>query len=283
MTGTRSLMAERAAMLRAAHQLIDDEPRIFSDPLALPILGAAGRHWLHENIAMYGTEPMRRARAMTTIRARFAEEELERAIGQGITQYVILGAGLDTFAYRRADVAERLTIFEVDHPATQQWKLERLAEAGIKVPRRVRFVPLDFNERTLAEGLALGGFDRGAPAFFSWLGVTYYLPRDAVLANLAFIGGLAAPSQVVFDFAVEYSALTPYFQDKMSQVVAQMGRDGELWQTRFVPEDLAAELARLGFSGTMHMTMEMADERYLRNRRDGLLIGAIVQLMSAWT
>jgi methyltransferase (TIGR00027 family) len=276
-------MAERTAMMRAAHQLLDDEPKLFRDPLALPVLGAAGRRWLDENIGIYATEPMRRARTMTVIRARFAEEELDRAIATGVRQYVILGAGLDTFAYRRAAVAADLTVFEVDQPATQRWKLERLAEAGVAVPPDVQFVPLDFNEQSLAAGLARAGFQRDAPAFFSWLGVSYYLPRDSVLETLAFIAGQVARSQVVFDFAVEYSALSPYFQDKMSQVVAQTGRDGEVWQTRFAPQDLAVELRRLGFSGTFHLTMEMAEKRYLHGRRDGLLIGAIVQIMSAWT
>lgn len=236
----RSLMAERAALLRAAHQLLDEEPRIFPDPVALPILGEAGRSMLRRNIDNYATEPMRRARAMTVIRARFAEEELERAMQSGTTQYVILGAGLDTFAYRRPDLTGRLRVFEVDQPGTQHWKLERLAEAGIAVPPGVRFVPLDLNERSLEEGLALAGFDRTRPAFFSWLGVTYYLPRESVLQTLAFIATQAARSQVVFDFAVDEAALPPYYQEKIRQVVAYTGREGESWQTRFLPMSSSA-------------------------------------------
>ena len=116
--------------MRAIHQLMDDEPKIFTDPLAVPIIGAEGERYMRENLVQLQTDPLRRTRAMISIRAHFNEEELAAAMAQGTAQYVVLGAGLDTFAYRRRDVAEELTVFEVDHPATQAWKRERLAEAG---------------------------------------------------------------------------------------------------------------------------------------------------------
>src|SRR5262249_48221274 len=144
-------------------------------------------------------------RAFVVARARVTEMALERAASRGVAQFVVVGAGLDTFAYRNP--YEAVHVFEVDHPATQEWKRDLLSKAAIAVPSSMTFAPVDFERQTLAEGLALAGFDDGAPAFFSWLGVTMYLTADAFSATLDFIARRPPASGVVFDYAVDRKSL----------------------------------------------------------------------------
>jgi methyltransferase (TIGR00027 family) len=194
-TGQPSRTALGAAAHRAAHQSLD-EGRIFADPLALAVLGAAPAEIFGDDL----DRPANRAmRAFIAARSRFAEESLAAAAARGVRQYVVLGAGLDTFAHRNPFVDAGLRVFEVDHPATQAWKRRRLAEAGLASPGSLSFAPVDFERQTLAAGLAAAGFDAGRPAFFSWLGVVVYLTRPAVVDTLAFIAALPAGAAVVFD------------------------------------------------------------------------------------
>jgi methyltransferase (TIGR00027 family) len=281
--GERSASAEMVAVMRAAHQVLDAEPLILTDPLALRIIGARGRRWLDANRALFGVEHIRRIRGMVAIRSRVCEDELRRAIERGTRQYVVLGAGLDTFAYRTPELAGRLTVFEVDQPATQLWKRERLREAGLSPPADLRFVATDFNEGTLGAALAAAGFDRGAPAFFAWLGVSYYLPRESILETLRFIAGQSAASEVVFDFALEESAVPADFLHLYRQLRGQMERSSEPWQTWFTPADLLDRLRALGFT-----TIELLDagalrERFLAGRGDDLLPGPLMGLVVART
>ena len=279
--GEHSLMAERVAVTRALHQVVDDEPRVFADPLALRIIGPDNARWMHENVAGQQTEPMRRVRAMICIRARFSEDELTKALAAGTTQYVVLGAGLDTFAYRRPDLAGRLTVYEVDHPSTQAWKRGCLGDAGIAIPQHLRFVPVDFNEQALGDCLAAAGFRRDQPAFFSWLGVSYYLPLPSITETLGYIGSHGARSQVVFDYAIDKADLPPESQDVWTRVNAFTSKVGEPWQTVFAAGDLMEQLRQLGFGEVFHLTPEEATARYLAGRRDMPGIGPFVGLMSA--
>lgn len=276
-----SLMAERVAITRAVHQLVDGQPLVFPDPLALPILGAEGARLARDEAAGATEEGMRRARGMICIRSRFTEDELEAAVAAGTTQYVVLGAGLDTFAYRRADLAPRLTIFEVDQPATQRWKVRRLAEAGIAQPPNLRLVAVDFNERTLADGLAAAGFRRDEPAFFSWLGVVYYLPRDSILATLRYVAEQAAASQVIFDFAVAEAGIPPQYLHLFRAFNAYNRTASERWQTWFLPAEIRGELDTLGFTRVLHLDAPLAAARYLQGRSDQLLTGPLIGLVSA--
>ena len=174
-----SRTAVNAAMWRAAHALLDDEPKILVDPWPGPSSAstATRRCWPR-------TPPTRRRvpgiRTPFAVRNRYAEDELAEAVGRGIGQYVILGAGLDSFAYRRPDLMRRLDVYEVDHPASQAWKRARVAELGIEAPARLRHIPIDFERETLTQGLVAVGFRTGERAFFSCLGVTQYLTREAV-------------------------------------------------------------------------------------------------------
>lgn len=273
--------AEGVALTRAAHQVIDADDLIFPDPLALKIIGPAGEKKMLGHIAMYGIEGMRRARASVTIRSRFAEEELARAVAAGTGQYVILGAGLDTFAYRRTDLADRLVVYEVDEPQTQQWKRNCLAGAGIAIPGNVRFVPVDFNEGELARALAESGFTRDAPAFFSWLGVVYYLPLPSVLETLRFIASQNAPSAVIFDFALQPSSVAPCYQELLREFLQFNQNRSERWRTFIAPEEMLSLLRDCGFSDIIHLAYDAIASRYLVGRTDGLLPSPLVELISA--
>src|SRR6202451_3381122 len=195
--GKFSRTAQRVAIRRAAHQLWD-QPRVLDDPLALRIIGADAAAELRSNPKEHPAFA-RAFRAFMVARSRFAEDELASAYARGLRQLVILGAGLDTFAYRNPHA--ELRVFEVDHPATQAWKRQRLVEAGIEVPGSLTFAPVDFQRDTLAEKLNIAGLDPGQSAFFTWLGVVPYLTEEAAFATLAAIGARSPGTQVVFDYA----------------------------------------------------------------------------------
>ena len=185
--------------MRALHLLVDDDPKIFEDPLAAAFLSPEQATALKATPQIFQTPEMRSLRAVFVVRQRYAEEELAKAIARGVSQYVILGAGLDSFAYRRADLRQTLHVYEVDHPATQQWKRQRLADLGIALPNNLTFIPIDFEVQTLAAGMAASPFNPHEPAFFSWLGVTQYLTTEAVLSTLHYIASSTAPSsEIVF-------------------------------------------------------------------------------------
>ena len=246
--GRRSGTAERVAIRRAAHPICD-RPAIFEDPLAMRILSEEGAARARAEAADQEQHPwLRGLRIFIAARSRFAEEELELAVGQGVQQYVVLGAGLDTFAYRNP-FAE-LRVFEVDHPDTQAWKRERLQHAEIAIPDSMRFAPIDFERDTLAHGLEAAGFRRGEPAFFSWLGVVPYLTRDAAFATLSFVGGLPRGSGVVFDYTIPRESMG-------------VARAGEPFRLFFEPEELAAELRRLGFTKIEDMDSAAIRSRWL--------------------
>lgn len=277
-----SLMAERVTIARAVHQFVDAPPLVFPDPLARSIIGSTGERWMRENLSLFGTEGMRRTRGVVVARSRFTEDELAQFMAPGEpVQYVILGAGLDTFAYRRADLAGGVTVFEVDQPATQRWKAERLAEAKITVPPNLHFVPVDFTESTLERGLEAAGFRRDTPAFFSWLGVIYYLPRDSIIETLRFIAGQRAATRVVLDFAVAEAALPDRYKHLFREFNAYNRTAAERWQTWFTPEEIGNELRGLGLAEIQHLDAPRVTSRYLSNRSDGLITGPLVGLISA--
>ena len=233
----------RAAAHRAAHQVIE-QGRVFADPLALAVLGANPQAVFGERIDRPGTRGMR---LLIAARSRFAEQSLTAAVARGVRQYVLLGAGLDTFAHRNPFEREGLRVFEVDHPATQAWKRERLAAAGMAAPASLTFAPTDFERQTLADGLAAAGFDAAQPAVFAWLGVVIYLTRPAVLETLAFIASLPAGSEVIFDYGVPLASYPPAERAFHARREARVAAMGEPWITRFSPGEIAAELTRLGF------------------------------------
>jgi methyltransferase (TIGR00027 family) len=277
--GKFSRTAQRVAIRRAAHQLLD-QPRVLDDPLALRIIGSEAAAELRSN-PKENHIFARAFRAFMAARSRYAEDELARAVAHGVRQYVVLGAGLDTFAYRSA-YAE-LRVFEVDHPATQAWKREQLQAAGIAIPPSLTFVPVDFERQTLADGLGQSGFDARAAAFFSWLGVTPYLTREACMATLTFIARMSAGSGVAFDFAVDPALLNSGQRQALDALSQRVARYGEPFQLFFDPAQLQDELRGMGFHRTEFLQGKEINARYFKDRDDGLLVrGGLGHLMAAW-
>ncbi len=277
--GLPSATAQRVALRRAAHQLLD-HPRVFDDPLALPVVGNEDAALLRADPASFETSRLSPyLRAFMAARSRFAEEELAAAVGDGTRQYVVLGAGLDTFAYRNPYPA--LRVLEVDHPATQAWKRQRLAEAGIAVPASLTFAPVDFEAQTLADGLRAAGFDPGVRTFFSWLGVTPYLLPETVMGTLRFVAATAAGSAIVFDFGVSPSLLDATARRVLDAAARRVAAVGEPWQALFAPDRLVADLRAMGFRSVEDVDPTAINARYFAGRDDGLRVGTLAHLMRA--
>lgn len=265
-------------MRRAVHQLLD-QPRVFDDPLALAILGEETARSLEDPASRFRALP--NLRAFVAARSRFAEDEFKAAFDRGVRQYVVLGAGLDTFGYRNPYAGSGLRVFEIDHPATQAWKRERLAASKIAVPPSLTFVPLDFEKRSLGEALEQSGFLITQPAFFSWLGVVPYLTREAAQSTLEWIGALPAGSSVVFDYSISPASLEPHQRAAFDELASRVARVGEPFQLFFEPDLLAAMLRELGFRHVEDLGSVEIDRRYFSNRIDGLFVGGLAHFISA--
>lgn len=261
--GRASRTALRVAHRRAVHQVLD-QPCVLNDPIAVPLLG--GDFAIdHEREC----HPMARAfRAFMAARSRFAEDQLAELGQQGVRQYVVLGAGLDTFAYRNP--VPELRVFEVDFPATQEWKRTVLAEAGIAIPVSLTFVPLDFEHQTLAERLTEAGMEINEPAFFGWLGVVPYLTLEAFRSSILAIAQFPAPSAVTFDFAISPELLGPRARAAFDVLSERVAAAGEPFQLFFAPEQLEAELRSAGFSHVEMIGADALNRRYFSGRSDGL-------------
>ena len=259
--GKPSRTAWAAAFHRAAHQVLE-QGRIFADPLALRILGEDA-----ETVARRAEERPsgRRMRIFIAARTRFAEDAVAAAVERGVRQLVVLGAGLDTYAYRSA-LRDRLRIFEVDHPDTQAWKRQRLDEAAIPIPAWLTFAPIDFEGQTLAGGLAAAGFDPGQQTFFTWLGVAPYLTKDAVWSTLGFIAGLSNGAHVVFDYADPPASMTQEMRLSHEARAAHVAGLGEAWVSYFDADELRAGLTALGFSDVEDLGPREIGARYFPNR-----------------
>jgi methyltransferase (TIGR00027 family) len=259
--GEPSRTALAAAFHRAAHQVLE-QGRIFSDPLALRILGEDA-----QSIARQAKERPsgRRMRLFIAVRTRFAEDALAAAFESGVRQVVVLGAGLDTYAYRHP-FGERVRVFEVDHPATQAWKRQRLLDAAIPLPGSLTFVPVDFERETLAGRLAAAGFDRTQQTFFTWLGVVPYLKQEAVWSTLAFIAGLPNGAHVVFDYSDPPESLSPEGRAIYERRAQRVARLGEAWITHFEPNQLHAKLTALGFGEIEDLGPTQIASRYFSGR-----------------
>jgi methyltransferase (TIGR00027 family) len=257
-SGQPSRTAWAAAAHRAAHQVLE-QGCIFADPLALRILGQDA-----ETVARDAAQhPSRRGmRLFIAARTRFAEDALAAALQNGVTQLVVLGAGLDTFAYR-SHYAARLLIFEVDHPATQAWKRQRLADAAISTPSTLIYAPIDFERETLPEGLAAAKFDPAQQTFFTWLGVVPYLTEEAIRSTLRFIASLPNGSHVVFDYSDPPHTLTPEQRAYHDRRAARVESIGESWVTHFEADHLRQELLAIGFTEVVDLGPQKIAARYI--------------------
>jgi methyltransferase (TIGR00027 family) len=259
--GQPSRTARGAAFHRAAHQVLE-QGRIFADPLTLRILGEDA-----ETVAREAEQHPngRKMRMFIAVRTRFAEDALAAAVERGVRQLVVLGAGLDTYAYR-GSLRHRLRMFEVDHPATQAWKRQRLADAAIALPATLTFAPIDFERETLAEGLAAAGFDRAQQTFFTWLGVVPYLTEDAVWSTLGFIAGLTGGAHVVFDYGDPPASLPLEMRESHERRAAHVAGLGEAWINYFERDELDGRLMKLGFMEVEDLGPPQIAARYFPTR-----------------
>ncbi|MFH1035213.1 MAG: class I SAM-dependent methyltransferase [Pseudomonadota bacterium] len=282
------------AFFRAHHTEQEGEP-IFADPLARRLIGeeAYAKLAAHFSQALAQFAPERAAQcpdpasaldlsmrlmgapAVVLCRTRFAEERLELAMARGVRQYVILGAGMDTFAWRRPDLlAAGLSVLEIDHPATQAFKRQRLEAAGMAIPAGLHFLPVDLSRQGLAEALADSAFDPRTPAVVCWLGVTYYLTRQEVLATLGAIARVAAiGSEAVFDYADAQAQLSQGDAKRRQMLRDRVSRVGEPMRGGLDSASLATDLAGLGLRLEEDWDHEEIKRRYLAGRPDGMRIG----------
>jgi methyltransferase (TIGR00027 family) len=273
-----SKTALRVALRRAAHQL-HDSPVVFHDPMAVAILGDTHSEELRRTPLRSDRPFSISLRAFVVARSRYAEDNLARAVHAGMAQYVLLGAGLDTFAYRNP--YSHLRVFEVDHPASQQWKRDLLQSTRIPIPDTVTYTPVDFESQSLAEELAARGFRHDAPAFFAWLGVVPYLSLPAFRETVSFVAECPTGSGLTLDYAQPREVL-PYFEQlALDSLASRVKQAGEPFQLFFTPDAIAAELT--AFQSTEDLGSTEINARYFANRTDQLAVrGTAGRLLSAW-
>jgi len=271
------MTARAVATRRAVHQLFD-RPIVLDDPIAIPILGPT----FFADPVRHGDPRSRAFRAFMVARSRYAEDNLASAVAAGAVQYVILGAGLDTFAYRNPLAS--LQVFEVDFPATQEWKRDMLRSAAIAEPANLTYVPLDFEHQTLAAGLADGGVDAQRPTFFTWLGVVPYLTVPAFRATLDLVANMPAGSGLTFDYALSDEELSPARQRARKALASRVAAAGEPFRLFFRSEQLENELKSAGFQRIEQLDSIELNQRYFANRDDGLALPAegLGKLATGW-
>ena len=268
-------------MRRALHQVADAEPLILRDPYAVPILDQETKRELNRRPSVLDGLYAKPIRAWMVMRARFAEDVLADAVReQGNVQYLILGAGLDTFALRNPYPGVR--VFEVDHPATQAWKRERLQDAGLVLPPSATLLPVDFDRESLRARLLQAGFSFAQLTVIAWLGVTAYLSPQAFTSTLEVLGSCCPGSSLVFDYGHPSAATS--LLDRLTRriVAAKVARMGEPLRLFFTPESIREDLDRHGFRVVEDLGSEELNQRYFVNRADGLrLRGATIRLCHA--
>jgi methyltransferase (TIGR00027 family) len=279
---TPSRTALRVALRRAAHQLYD-RPIVFNDPIAVPILGT---EYAEELSRTPDPQPGDKARpysigmrAYLVARSRYAEDSLAVAVRDGVMQYVLLGAGLDTFAHRNPH--SHLKVFEVDHPATQAWKRGLLAQSSLPRPANLVYAPVDFERESLPDRLLAVGFDPTQKTFFAWLGVVPYLTLEAFRATIGFVAAQPPGSGIVFDYGQPRHVLSPREQLAHDSLAARVKQAGEPFQLFFTPHEVAKELA--AFYNIEDIGSAELNSLYFADRTDQLrLLGGAARMLSAW-
>ena len=273
-----SRTALRVALRRAAHQLHDAKPLVLDDPVAVRILGPNYAAELARTPAKPDRPHSHALRAFIVSRSRFAEDKLAEAVRAGTTQYVLLGAGLDTFAHRCPH--PQLRIFEVDHPATQQWKRTLLKSNSISEPEGLHYVPVDFERESLRAQLSQAGFDSAQQTLFAWLGVVPYLTLAAFRSTLGVIAAQPRGSAVVLDYGQPRHVLPPLEQLAHDSLASRVALAGEPFQLFLTVAQMRRELA--AFIEVEDLGREEINERYFRNRSDHLrLLGTAGRLVHA--
>ena len=274
--GQPSQTARGAAAYRAIHQALEGGV-IFSDPFALKILDDETRARLDETAADLSLRPWR---LFIAARSRFSEDTLTACVGRGVRQVVVLGAGLDTFSLRNPHAGLGVRVFEVDYPATQGWKRERLKQAGLAVPASLTFAPVDFERQSLADGLKTAGFQADRPSFFQWLGVVPYLTREAVAATLDFIARVPN-SEVVFDYAEPIENYPAERRENVMATAAKAAARGEPWLSLFDPVELSEMLRKRGFGIVEDLGLAELTDRFYGALKQGIVIGPGAHVLRA--
>lgn len=261
------------AAARALHRL-EPPPLVLDDTLALALGGENAVELMARIQRELPPEALLSFSRWVCVRARVPEDIVEQAVANGVDQYVILGAGLDSFAYRRVDLSGHLRVFEIDHPASQEWKRRRIESVGIPVPANLVFAPVDFEHQTLREGLANVGFDAAKPAVFSWLGVTLYLTTDAIRSTLATVAAVAPPTTIVLTYNQPPSALSALGLEIETAIRAMVTGMGEPIITTFTPPEIEDLIRGEGFNSVTHFGPEEAQQSYFAGRADARFGGA---------
>ena len=259
--------AVRTALWRALHVAVDSPPHVFEDEVGLK-LAAPDEGWRNRPDMSAFTRPFR---ASILARARFVEDLVVEQAARGVGQYVILGAGLDTFAQRRSELALRLLVFEIDKPDPQEWKRQRLVELGLGIPPSLRFVPVDFEAGDAWwERLTAAGFDAGRPAIVASTGVSMYLTGDAVMATLRRVAALAPGSTLVMSFMLPIELVDPAVRPGVERAAEGARASGTPFISFFTPTEILARTRDAGFKEVQHVSAAVLAQRYFAGRTDGL-------------
>lgn len=260
--------AVRVALWRALHVQVDPPPHVLEDEIGLK-LAAPDEGWRHRgDMDPKFTQPFR---ASIVARARFLEDLVVEQAGRGVGQYVILGAGLDSFAQRRPEIASRLRIFEVDRPGPQAWKRQRLIDLGFGIPAWLRLVPVDFEaEGSWWERLTAAGFDTGQPAIVASTGVSMYLAKDAIAATLRQVAGLAPGSTLAMTFLLPLELADPEVRPGLAMAEKGARASGTPFISFFTPAEIVTQAREAGFRDVRHVSAATLAQRYFAGRTDGL-------------
>ena len=259
--------AVRVALWRALHVQADPPPHVFEDEVGLKLV-APDEGWRNRPDMSPFTRPFR---ASIVARARFIEDLLADQVARGVGQYVLLGAGLDTFAQRRAELASRLRVFEIDRPDLQEWKRQRLVDLGLGVPSFLHFVPVDFEAGdTWWERLAVSGFDARRPAVVASTGVSMYLTRDAIMATLRQVAALAPGSTLAMTFMLPLEMADPEVRPGILRAAEGARASGTPFISFFTPAQMLALGREAGFRAVEHVSAADLARRYFAGRTDGL-------------
>ena len=269
-----SFTALATAYMRAAHQLLEAKPLLFDDPVALPLLGPEALKNIQDTVKHYQTPEVLALRTRIILRSRFTEDRLAAAVSRGIRQYIILGAGFDTFALRQPSWAKGLNIVEVDHAGSQTLKRSYIDAAKLTIPENVSFADINFEHESLHEGLRRYNVSMDKPVFFSWLGVMMYLKEDAIDAVLHSVAMFPAGSEIVLTFVRPPG-------DVPSIIAQSVTNLGEPWLSHFEPDEIEEILYSAGFSKVQFLTPAEAETRYFRSRPRDLPVPEQTNILSA--
>jgi methyltransferase (TIGR00027 family) len=257
----------RVALWRGLHVEIDSPPHVLDDTVGLQLV-APDEGWRNRPDMSPFTRPFR---ASIVARARFIEDLVAERLEEGISQYVILGAGLDTFAQRRPELASRLAVFEIDRPGPQAWKQQRLVELGFGIPSFLRFVPVDFEAGdSWWERLEAAGFNSARPSVVASTGVSMYLTKAAIEATLRLIAGLASGSTLAMSFMLPIELADPDVRPGIERAMAGARVNGTPFISFFTPAEMLALAREAGFKDVRHVSAATLAERYFAGRTDGL-------------